>query len=247
MKKVTAGKDALGDFAPLFAEINDDVLFGKVWAREDLLSPKIRSIATVTALVGEGVFDSSLEFHMRKAKENGVSEAEIAELLTQLSFYVGWPKGWAAFRMARNIWRETEDGTAAFAARSVFPVGEPNVAYEKFFVGRSYLQPLAKDGLSVANVTFEPACRNNWHIHHAARGGGQLLLCVNGRGWYREWGKEAQPLSAGDVVEIRAGVKHWHGAARDSWFSHIAVEKPGEKCSTEWLEAVGDEEYFNLK
>ena len=100
MAKVTAGRDELGAFAPEFAELNDDVLFGKVWAREDLLSPKIRSIATVTALVGEGVFDSSLEFHMRKAKENGVSEPEIAELLTQLSFYVGWPKGWAAFRLS---------------------------------------------------------------------------------------------------------------------------------------------------
>ena len=219
MKKVTAGKDALGEFAPLFARLNDDVLFGEVWSREEALSPKIRSILTVAALTVEGVFDSSVEFHMRKAKENGVSGDEIAEILTHLAFYAGWPKAWAAFRLAKNIWTEKESGAEALAARSLFPIGKPNMAYEKYFKGRSYT---------------------------AEKGGGQLLLCVSGRGWYREWGGEARPLSAGDTVEISAGVKHWHGAARDSWFSHIAVEKPGQGCSTEWLEPVSDEEYFKL-
>lgn len=246
MKKVTAGKDALGEFAPLFARLNDDVLFGEVWSREEALSPKIRSILTVAALTVEGVFDSSVEFHMRKAKENGVSGAEIAEILTHLAFYAGWPKAWAAFRLAKNIWTEKESGAEALAARSLFPIGKPNMAYEKYFKGRSYTEILSGGDLQVVNVTFEPACRNNWHIHKAEKGGGQLLLCVSGRGWYREWGGEARPLSAGDTVEISAGVKHWHGAARDSWFSHIAVEKPGQGCSTEWLEPVSDEEYFKL-
>ena len=188
MKKVTAGKDALGEFAPLFARLNDDVLFGEVWSREEALSPKIRSILTVAALTVEGVFDSSVEFHMRKAKENGVSGAEIAEILTHLAFYAGWPKAWAAFRLAKNIWTEKESGAEALAARSLFPIGKPNTAYEKYFKGRSYTEILSGGDLQVVNVTFEPACRNNWHIHKAEKGGGQLLLCVSGRGWYREWG-----------------------------------------------------------
>ena len=93
----------MGEFAPLFARLNDDVLFGEVWSREEALSPKIRSILTVAALTVEGVFDSSVEFHMRKAKENGVSGDEIAEILTHLAFYAGWPKAWAAFRLAKKI------------------------------------------------------------------------------------------------------------------------------------------------
>lgn len=96
------------------------------------------------------------------------------------------------------------------------------------------------------NVTFEPSCRNNWHIHHADQGGGQLLLCVAGQGWYQEWDKPARMLHPGDVVNIPTGVKHWHGAAADSWFSHLALEVPGENCSNEWLEAVSDEEYHKL-
>lgn len=135
MKKVTAGKDALGEFAPLFARLNDDVLFGEVWSREEALSPKIRSILTVAALTVEGVFDSSVEFHMRKAKENGVSGAEIAEILTHLAFYAGWPKAWAAFRLAKNIWTEKESGAEALAARSLFPIGKPNMAYENILRG----------------------------------------------------------------------------------------------------------------
>ena len=100
--------------------------------------------------------------------------------------------------------------------------------------------------VAVGNVTFEPKCRNNWHIHHADTGGGQMLLVTAGEGWYQEWGKPAQKLKAGDVVHIPAGVKHWHGAARDSWFQHLAVEVPGENCSTEWCEPVSDREYGKL-
>lgn len=106
---------------------------------------------------------------------------------------------------------------------------------------------MVTDGVPVVNVTFEPGCRNNWHIHQADQGGGQILICVAGRGYYQEWGKEAQELHPGDVVNIPTGVKHWHGAAPDSWFSHLALEVPGENCSNQWLEAVSDDDYCKLK
>ena len=121
------------------------------------------------------------------------------------------------------------------------------VAFDKYFIGNSYLKPLAKtDNVFLANVTFEPKCRNNWHIHKAEKGGGQILICVDGEGWYQEEGKEPQSLKVGDVVTIPVNVKHWHGAKKDSWFSHIAVEVPGENTSNEWCEEVTDEEYHQL-
>ena len=129
---------------------------------------------------------------------------------------------------------------------SVFPVGEKNEAYARYFVGQSYLNMLSTSGVVIGNVTFEPGCRNNWHIHRAAKGGGQILLCTAGRGWYQEWGKPAQKLGPGDVVNIPADVKHWHGAAKDSWFAHLAVEVPGDETANEWLEMVNDEEYGQL-
>ncbi len=125
----------------------------------------------------------------------------------------------------------------------LFHLGNPNDAFAQYFSGNSYLQPLAP---AVANVTFEPGCRNNWHIHHASKGGGQILLCTDGEGWYQEWGKPAQALRPGDAVTIPAGVKHWHGAAKDSWFAHIAISVPGEDTSNEWLEPVSDAEYDAL-
>lgn len=133
---------------------------------------------------------------------------------------------------------------------SDFPLGEENTAYQKYFIGRSYLAPLTSDkdlNVPMANVTFEPGCRNNWHIHHASAGGGQILLCVSGRGWYQELGGAARELHPGDSVVIPAGVKHWHGAAKDSWFAHLAVEVPGENCSNEWCESVCNEEYEKLR
>ena len=129
---------------------------------------------------------------------------------------------------------------------SVFPTGKPNDAYAEYFVGQSYLNMLSTDQVTVGNVTFEPGCRNNWHIHHAEKGGGQLLLCTTGVGWYQEAGKPAVSLTTGSVVMIPAEVKHWHGAKKDSWFSHIAVEVPGEGCRNEWCEPVTDEEYEKL-
>ena len=130
-----------------------------------------------------------------------------------------------------------------------FGLGEENKAYEKYFIGKSYLNPLTdpnKTNIFLANVTFEPKCRNNWHIHHATKGGGQILVCVDGEGWYQEEGKEAVSLKPGMVITIPAEVKHWHGAKKDSWFGHIAIEVPGENTSNEWCEEVSDEEYNKL-
>jgi len=248
----TAGREALGEFAPEFARLNDDVLFGEVWSRNHLLSLRDRSIVTVVALMSQGLVDSSFKYHLESAKKNGVTKTEIAEILTHAAFYAGWPKAWAAFRMAKEVWTDTADMQATtslevYAQSILFPVGQPNDAYAQYFVGQSYLAPAVTEGLPVFNVTFEPGCRNNWHIHHATKGGGQTLICVGGRGYYQEWGKEPVELLPGDSVYIPAGVKHWHGAAPGSWFSHLAIEVPGEKTSNEWLEPVNDTEYSKLK
>ena len=136
-----------------------------------------------------------------------------------------------------------------FAQANIFGKGQPNDAYARYFIGHSFLNPLTKAGecpIAMSNVTFEPGCRNNWHIHHARKGGGQMLICTAGEGWYQEVGKPAQSLDAGAVVCIPAGVKHWHGAKKDSWFAHIAFDLPGEDASNEWLEPVTDEEYNSL-
>ena len=136
-----------------------------------------------------------------------------------------------------------------FEQQNVFGLGAANDAYAQYFIGQSYLNPLTKpeDGLFLANVTFEPGCRNNWHIHHAAKSGGQILVCVAGRGYYQEWGKAPQELHPGDVVNIPPEVKHWHGAAPDCWFSHLAVEVPGEGTSNEWCEPVAEKTYGILR
>lgn len=135
-----------------------------------------------------------------------------------------------------------------FEKIDAFGIGAPNDAYAQYFINQSFLKPLTggKTSVGVANVTFEPGCRNNWHIHHAKQGGGQILICTAGEGWYQEEGKPAQSLQPGDVVEIPAEVKHWHGAKKDSWFSHLAIECPGEETSNEWCEPVTDEQYGQL-
>ena len=244
MVKQTAGRDSLGDFAPKFAQLNDDVLFGEVWGREGKLSLKLRSILTVSALVSKGLVDSSFQYHLAAAKKNGVTKDEMAEILTHLAFYAGWPNAWAAFRMAVEAYKDDPGANGG-----LFGLGEPNTAYAQYFVGNSYLNPLTnpEQTIFLANVTFEPGCRNHWHIHRAEKGGGQILLCTDGRGWYQEWKQEARALKPGDVVAIPAGVKHWHGAAKDSWFSHVAFEAPGEGCSTEWCGCVDDGEYCALR
>ena len=136
-----------------------------------------------------------------------------------------------------------------FEKENIFGKGVPNDAFAEYFIGQSYLNPLVdieNSTIFMANVTFEPECRNNWHIHHAKSGGGQILICVAGEGWYQAEGEDPVSLKPGVVVEIPAGVKHWHGAKKDSWFSHIAVEVPGEETSNEWLEKVFDEYYDDL-
>lgn len=241
----TAGRDALGDFAPDFAHYNDDVLFGENWNNTDI-DLKTRSLLTVTALVSMGITDSSLTYHLQNAKNHGVSKAEIAAAITHIAFYAGWPKAWGAFRLAKEVWKEeaaSDTGLEAHARTLMFPVGAPNTAYAKYFTGNSYLAPVSTEQVKFFNVTFEPACRNNWHIHHASKGGGQMLVGIGGKGYYQEWGKPAVEINEGDVIHIPAGVKHWHGAALGCWFSHLAFELDGDDCSNEWLEPVSDEEY----
>lgn len=135
-----------------------------------------------------------------------------------------------------------------FEKQNMFGMGNANTAFAQYFIGDSFLNPLTKpeDGLFLANVTFEPGCRNNWHIHHAKSGGGQLLVCTAGEGWYQEEGKAPVSLMPGSVIVIPTEVKHWHGAKKDSWFSHIAIEMPGEDCSNEWCEPVTEQEYEKL-
>ena len=255
----TAGRDQLGDFAPEFARLNDDILFGEVWSRNDLLSLRGRSLVTITSLISQGITDSSLTYHLQEAKKNGITRSEIAEILTHLSFYAGWPKAWAAFRLAKDVWNDdikVNDVTAAidsvasqreeFARSMIFPIGEPNTAYAKYFTGNSYLAQISDAQITFANVTFEPGCRNNWHIHKADNGGGQMLVGVAGRGWYQEKGKPAVEILPGTVIHIPANVKHWHGAAKDCWFAHLAFSVPGENTENIWLEPVTDEEYNEL-
>lgn len=252
--KQTAGRDQLGDFAPEFARLNDDILFGEVWSRNDQLSLRDRSVVTVTSLISQGITDSSLKYHLQTAKANGVTRTEIAEIITHAAFYAGWPKAWAAFRLAKEVWTEEEGKSDCKGMEQLsFPIGNPNTAYAKFFTGNSHLAPLQpknlgteeKTALPMSNVTFEPGCRNNWHIHHNAR---QILICVSGRGWYQEWGKPAIALKAGDVIDIPEGVKHWHGAQKDCWFQHIAthIETGDGTATNEWMEPVDDGAYNQL-
>ena len=245
----TAGREQLGEFAPMFAHLNDDVLFGEVW-NESAIDTKTKCIVTVVSLMASGITDSSLIYHLQNAKANGVTKEEISAIITHATMYTGFPKGWAVFRLAKDVWNEeipVLSDKDKYQNSIFFPIGEPNNAFAKYFVGQSYLAPVSTGHVPVFNVTFEPSCRNNWHIHHAKNGGGQMLICVGGRGYYQEWGKDAVEMNPGDCINIPAGVKHWHGASPDSWFSHLAVEVPGEETSNEWLEAVSEQDYSKLK
>lgn len=235
----TAGRDQLGSFAPEFAHYNDDVLFGENWNNGDL-DLKTRSIITVVALMSQGITDSSIKYHIQNAKNNGVTQKEIAAVITHVAFYAGWPKAWAVFNLAKEVYNDQMPETSdkdRYQNSIFFPIGEPN-PYGEFFEGQSYLAPVTTEQIPVFNVTFEPGCKNHWHIHHASKGGGQMLICVGGRGYYQEWGKEPVEMTPGTVINIPANVKHWHGAADDSWFSHLAIEIAGEETSTEWCEKV---------
>lgn len=236
MKPVTAGRDYLGEFASQFAALNDDILFGQVWSREGQLSPRDRSMITIAALMGAGILDQSLEGHLQKGKENGISQQELVELVTQLAFYTGWPKAWAVFAKIPAIYQEDSQPEVPFGLGQALDDPE-------HFTGKVYVEEIFgfDKPMLVDNVTFEPGCRNSWHIHQA----GQTLLVTKGRGWYQEEGQPARELKAGDLVEIPAGVKHWHGASKDSWFSHLAIEDYS-KGAPDWLEPVSDKDYSQL-
>jgi len=244
----TAGRKALGKFAPEFAHFNDDVLFGENWNNNDL-DLRTRCLLTVVALMAQGITDSSLRYHIENAKQHGVSRKEMAAAITHVAFYAGWPKAWAVFNLAKDVYSEPDEALCEkdkYQNAIFFQVGEPN-PYGRFFVGQSYLAPLSTEQIPLYNVTFEPGCRNNWHIHHARSGGGQMLICVGGRGYYQEWGSKPVEMTPGSVINIPAGVKHWHGAAPDSWFSHLAMEIPGQEASTEWCEPVEETQYGALE
>ncbi len=218
------------DFCPAEDYYLKAHLFGDIFAR-DVLTHQQRELVTVSALAAMQGTEPQLHSHQQIAQRAGVPQATVE----------------AATALARQL---------GSRSRLTFAVGNANDAYAQYFVGQSYLAPLTpqnrtkdeKTVLPMSNVTFEPACRNNWHIHHGAR---QILICVSGKGWYQEWGKPAIALNPGDVIDIPEGVKHWHGAQKDSWFQHIATHvaventKPGSEPN-EWLEPVTDEQYNAL-
>lgn len=205
-------------FAPGIEQYLKEHLFADIFAR-GILTNQERELATVSFLsVREGV-EPQLNSHISIAKNIGVSNDKLDYAVKYAQFITHYNMG-------------------------VFPLGAENTAYAKYFIGTSYLENLSKDGVNISNVVFEPSCRNNWHIHHK---GGQILLVTGGNGWFQEWGKPAQKLKAGDVVNIPAEVKHWHGAAKDSFFAHIAIAVPADNASNEWLEPVSDNEYNKLK
>ncbi|QNQ82237.1 carboxymuconolactone decarboxylase family protein [Lactobacillus sp. PV012] len=244
----TAGRDQLGKFAPEFAHFNDDVLFGENWANDDI-SQKTRSIITISVFLGRGLVDSSLKYHLQTAKNNGITRKEIAAIITHAAFYAGWPVAWAAFNMAKEVWADekTDDEKAAYQNTIIFPIGESNDAYAKYFTGQSYLAQITDDAFPISNVTFEPGVINHWHVHHASKGGGQMLIAVGGRGYVQLEGQDPVELNPGDSFFVPANTKHWHGAAPNSWFSHLAFMVPGEDMSNEWLEPVDEEFYRKLK
>ena len=215
-------KDAIFDFHPQLDEYLKTHLFGDIFAR-DTLDWRTREIVTIAALAARPETEPQMKAHIAIGKVNGVTDAQAAEIVRRV-------------QLPRNPADLPRDW-------SPIPVGEPNTAYAKYFIGNSYLHKLTLDQVPAFDVTFEPGCRNNWHIHHAKTGGGQMLIVTAGEGFYQEWGKPARRLKKGDTVNIPAHVKHWHGAAPNFWFQHIALEVPGTEQSTEWCEPVDDTAY----
>ncbi len=233
-------RGGLMDFAPAADQFLKSHLFGDIFGRDNL-DWQSREIATVAALASIPGVESQLRSHINISMNIGITPAQLKALTAVLGDKVGITTG----RNARAVLDSVLDANNGDVADGViFPRGEENTAYAQYFIGTSYLNMLTTTGVPIGNVTFEPGCRNNWHIHHK---GGQILLVTGGRGWYQEDGKPARELHAGDVVNIPAGVKHWHGAAKDSWFVHLAVSVPAEGASNEWLEPVSDAEYARLQ
>lgn len=213
----TEVKGRLFEFAPAIDEYLKSHLFGDIFSRDNV-DWKTRELATIAMLAARDGVEAQLKAHIEIGKHNGLTSEQVEEIKNLVSEI-----------KAKNV---------------IFGFGEEN-PYSQYFSGKSYLKPITtENGVPMYNVTFEPRCRNNWHIHHK---GGQILLVTDGEGWYQEWGKPARKLKAGDVVNIAPETKHWHGAAKDSWFTHIAVEVPSDGGSNEWLEPVSDEEYDKLQ
>lgn len=235
-----------GAFTYAFAPATDYYLkahlFGDIFARDNLTHAQ-RELVTVSALSGLEGCEAQLRAHVSGARNMGLTDAEIHSIPAVLEAKVGEREAWRAAKAIAEVYGE-EYGGGEPVKEPMFPKGEPNTAYAKYFIGNSYLAPLSGGKVPVSNVTFEPGCRNNWHIHHK---GIQVLICVGGTGWYQEWGQSARKLRPGDVVEIPEGVKHWHGATRDSWFQHVTFTVAEEGATNEWLEPVTDEEYGKLK
>ena len=215
-------KGPLFDFHPQLDEYLKAHLFGDIFARDNV-DWRTREILTIAALAARPETEPQMKAHIAIGKNNGVTDAQAAAIVARVR-------------------RPNEPEQLPFDW-SVFPVGKPNTAYAKYFIGRSFLAPVSTEQVGVFAVTFEPGCRNNWHIHHATKGGGQILICTASEGYYQEWGKPAVRMKPGDRVNIPAGVKHWHGASPDCWFQHLAVEVPGEGGRNEWLEPVDDAAY----
>lgn len=230
-------------------------LFNDITSRSNL-SYKDRELATASMLAALGNVNPQLGAHLGGTINTGTSAKDLeAAWISVINETCGFETASNAKSVLENVAKEDANSSykmtrEEFEALDPFGVGAPNAAFAKYFKGNSYLKPLTdfKNGeFPLFNVSFEPACRNNWHIHHAESGGGQILICTAGSGWYQEWGKKAVSLTPGMVIVIPAGVKHWHGAKKDSWFSHIAIEVPGKKTSNEWCEEVSDEDYNKLQ
>ena len=215
-------KGPLFDFHPQLDEYLKAHLFGDIFARDNV-DWRTRELATIAALAARSETEPQMKSHIGIGKVNGVTDEQAKAIVARV--------------------RCPEDPAQLPPDWSSIPVGEPNTAFAKYFIGRSFLHKLTLDQVPAFGVTFEPACRNNWHIHHATKGGGQILIVTAGEGYYQEWGKPARRIRKGDTVNIPAGVKHWHGAAPDCWFQHIALEVPGEGGRNEWLESVDDKAY----
>ena len=232
------------DFCPAEDYYLKAHLFGDIFAR-DVLTRAERELITVSALSGMDGVEPQLKAHVNGARNMGLSDEQLQAIPATLAAKVGKNEAIRASKAISEVLGvEDELGLKAQNAvdlKSYWPMGKPNTDYAQYFIGHSYIAPMGGD---MVNVTFEPGCRNNWHIHH---GMVQVLVCVYGRGWYQEWGKPAVPLTEGTVIAIPEGVKHWHGAAKGSWMQHLTYHKDvQEGASNEWLEPVSDEQYNNL-
>lgn len=217
--------------------------FGDYYTRGGL-HHRQREMITFCFLAAQGGCEPQLTSHAAANLRIGNDKAFLIDVVSQCLPYIGYPRSLNALNCVREAVQKAAPATAEGRNPGPFPVGAPlPERFARYFVGQAYLQPLTDQGGPIANVTFEPGCRNNWHIHHK---GGQILLVTGGAGWYQAWGEPARKLHSGDVVNIPPEVKHWHGAACDSWFSHLAVEIPAEGAANEWLEPVSDSQYKQL-